>query len=127
MHSSEIASIFDLRQRREDLLVLRHSLAQRLLPVEVGLDAVAVADVHDLLHALQSLDADVQRLDAPLLDVVHVDVEGRLVELDHVHAVLLERARLLVQQLRERQRELLLVAVVPVGDRCRRSSSARAW
>ena len=47
---------------------------------------------------------------------LHVDVEGGLVELDHVDAVLLQRARLLVEQLGERHRQLHLVAVVPVGD-----------
>ena len=62
-----------------------------LLPVEVGLDAVAVADVH-AGRALQAGDRALQRVDAPALDVVHVDVERRLVELDHVDAVLLQRA-----------------------------------
>jgi hypothetical protein len=47
--------------------------------------------------------------------LVHVDVEGRLVELDHVHAVGLERARLLVQQFGEGHRQLHAVAVVAVG------------
>ena len=62
-------------------------------------------------------DRAVQRVDAPALDVVHVDVEGRLVELDHVDAVLLQRARLLVEELGERHRQLHLVAVVLVGKR----------
>ncbi len=51
------------------------------------------------------------------VDVVHVDVEGRLVELDHVDPVGSERARLLVQALGERHRQLHAVAVVAVGDR----------
>ena len=42
------ASLVDpaLRQRRKNLLVLPPLDAERLLPVDIGLDAVAVADVH---------------------------------------------------------------------------------
>ena len=47
--------------------------------------------------------------------LVDVDVERRLVELDDVHAVGLQRQRLLVQQLGERDGELHAVAVVAVG------------
>ena len=61
----------------------------------------------------------VQRLDAPAGDLVHVDVERRLIELDHVDAVGRERARFLVEQAGERHRHLHAVAVVAVGDRCR--------
>ena len=52
-----------LRDRREDLLVLAPLGAERGLPVDVGLDAVAVADVHDSL-ALQALGGAVERGDA---------------------------------------------------------------
>ena len=44
-HSSETCSIDDGVDRREDLLILPPFGAERLLPFEVGLDAVAVADV----------------------------------------------------------------------------------
>ena len=83
-----------LRQRRENLLVLPPLAAERRLPVDVGLDAVAVADVHGG-GAFEPVDGAVQRLDAPVRDLVHVDVERRLVELDHVDAVGFERARFL--------------------------------
>src|SRR5205823_14174227 len=79
----------------KDLLVLPPLAAEGLFPVEVRLDAVAVADV-DHGGALDAFDGAVQGLDAPALDVVHVDVEGGLVELDDVHAVLLQRARILL-------------------------------
>ena len=49
-------------------------------------------------------------------DLVHVDVERRLVELDHVDAVGFERARLRVEQIGEGERHLHPVAVVLVGD-----------
>ena len=49
-------------------------------------------------------------------DLVHEHVEGRLVELDDVDAVFLQRARFLVQQAGEGHRHLHLVAVVAVGD-----------
>ena len=54
-----------LRQRRKDLLVLPPFAAERRLPVDIGLDAVAVADV-DGGGAGEPLDRAVQRLDAPV-------------------------------------------------------------
>ncbi len=56
-----------------------------------------------------------QGVDPPDRHFVHEDIEGRLVELDDVHAVGLQRAGLLVQQARECHRHLGLVAVVAVG------------
>ena len=53
-----------LRQRRENLLVLAPLAAERVLPVDIGLDAVAVADVHGG-GAFEALDGAMQRLDAP--------------------------------------------------------------
>ena len=125
MHSSETWSILLFASAGKISSYWRHSLAERLLPVEVGLDAVAVADVHAVVH-FRPCDGALERVDAPALHVVHVDVERRLVELDHVDAVLLQRARFLVEQLGEGHRQLHLVAVVLVGDACRRWSSARA-
>ena len=66
--------------------------------------------------AAQALDGAVQRLDAPVLDLAHVDVEGRLVELDDVDAVGFERARLGVEQACERHRHLHAVAVVGIRN-----------
>ena len=57
-----------------------------------------------------------QRLDAPAGGLVHVDVERRLVELDHVDAVGGEPARLFVEQRGKRHRHFHAVAVVSVGD-----------
>src|SRR5207245_6714160 len=82
-----------LRQGREDLRVLAPLAAERPLPVDVGLDAVAVADVH-AGGALQALDRPMQRIDAPALHVVKVHVEGRLVEMDQVDYVLLATANI---------------------------------
>jgi hypothetical protein len=47
-----------------------------------------------------------QRRDAPVLDVVHEHVEGRLVELDDVDAERLELARLLVEDPRRSHRHV---------------------
>ena len=73
-----------------------------------------------VLHVRPSARA-LERGDAPLGRVVHVDVERRLVELDDVDAVGGERARFLVEQLGERERQpdaaFLAAAVVAVGDR----------
>ncbi len=65
----------------------------------------------------QSLGRAFQRTNAPGGDLVHVDVEGRLIELDDIDAVGLQRARLLVEQFREGHRQGGFVAVVPVRDR----------
>jgi hypothetical protein len=96
------------------LLVLAPFRAEPCLPLPVGIDAVAVADVHRR-GAAESGDGAIQRRDAPGLHVVHVDVVGRLVELDHVDARGLELARFVVQQRRERHGERRPVAVVLVG------------
>ena len=102
--------------RREDLLVLPPFGAERLLPLQVGLDAVAVADV-DGGRAFQAARGALQRGDAPLLHVVHEDVEGRLVELDHVDAGGFEFQRLLVEDLGEGHRHVGAAAEMPVGER----------
>ena len=57
-----------------------------------------------------------QRLDAPVADLVHVDVEGGLVELDHVDAVGLQRLGFLVEQFGKGERHLDAVAVIFVGN-----------
>ena len=90
--------------------------AQRALPVDVRLDAVAVADMHRG-GARQALGRALQRRHAPFLHRVHVDVERGLVELDHIDAVGLQCPRLLVQQRGERHRQRRAVTVVRIGDR----------
>src|SRR5262245_59815637 len=85
-------------KRRENLLVLAPFAAERRLPVDIGLDVVAVADVNGG-GAGQALDRAVQRLDAPVLDLPQIDVERRLVELNDIHAVGLERTRLGVEDI----------------------------
>ena len=72
------------------------------------------------MHACRAFQAPRCALEggnAPVLHIVHVHVEGGLVELDDVHAVLLQRTCFLVQELGERHGELHLVAVVLVRDR----------
>src|SRR5690625_6620581 len=69
----------------ERLLVLTPLRPQGLLPVRIGLDAVAVADMNSRF-AFQAFSGSLQRRNAPALDVVEEDVEGRLVELDDVDA-----------------------------------------
>ena len=107
------------------LLVLAPMVAEGRFPVGVGLDAVAVADV-DGGGAGEPLGGAFEGGDAPVLDLAHVDVEGRLVELHHVDAERRELVRLLVQRCGE-----------GVGERrggrgnarrrwCRRWSSDRA-
>src|SRR5207237_9254503 len=89
-----------------------------LFLVDVRLDPVAVADVHGGL-ASEARRGGFQRGYAPGGDFVHVDVEGRLVELDHVGSRPLELARLLVEDRGEFARELLAAAVVVVVESIR--------
>src|SRR5207249_10877753 len=93
------------RERRERLLVLAPLAAERLFPIDVRLDAVAVADVHGG-RAAQTLRGTLERGDAPVAHLVEVDVEGRLIELNDVDARALDRARFVVQYLGECKREL---------------------
>jgi hypothetical protein len=87
-------------KRGEHRLVLAPFVAQGALPVGIGLDAVAVADVHRR-RAGQALRRALERLHAPVGGILHVDIEGGLVELDDVHAIGLKRQGLLVEQLGE--------------------------
>ena len=70
----------------------------------------AVVQARPLRRALQ-------RGDPPVADLVEIHVERGLVELDHVDAGRLDRARLLVEDLGERPRELFAAPVVRVVER----------
>ena len=72
-------------QLREGLFVLAPLRAERLFPVGIGLDAVAVADV-DRGFALKPFNGALQRGDAPVIDLIKKDVKRRFIELDNVHA-----------------------------------------
>ena len=102
------------RQCWKDLLILTPLLAKRALPLGVGLDAVAVADVH-CGGAAQPLRGALQGGDAPIHSVLHVDVEGGLIELDDVNTVGLQRQRFLIEEFGKGHGKLLAAAVVAVG------------
>ena len=68
------------------------------------------------LVAADAVDGAVQRFNAPAGGLVHVDVESRLIELDHVDAVGGEPAGLFVEQRCKRHRHCHAIAVVSVGD-----------
>ena len=109
------------RQERERPLVLPPLAAERCLPVDVGLDPVAVADVDGGL-ARDALDRPLERRDAPLLDLAQVgDVERRLVELDRVDPERRQLARLGVEGGRERRRR------AAPGPRSARPTPCRRW
>src|SRR5262249_9622216 len=75
-----------LVDRREGLFILPPFAAERLLPVGVGLNAVAVADMHGG-GAEHPFGGALQRLDAPVADLIPVAVEGGLGRLHRVAAV----------------------------------------
>src|SRR5690625_5644052 len=99
----------------ERLLVLTPLRPQGLLPVRIGLDAVAVADMNSRF-AFQAFSGSLQRRNAPALDVVEEDVEGRLVELDDVDAGGRELLGLLIEDRREFPGEISAAAVVRVVE-----------
>ena len=103
-----------LGQRREDGFVLTPLLAQRHFPVVVGLDAVAVADVYGGGTG-QATGRNLQRSHTPVGRLLHVHIEGRLVKLNDVHTVGLQRQRLLVEQFGKSHGHLDFVAVKAVG------------
>ena len=74
------------RQRRKRLLVLSPFGAKGGLPVDVRLNTITVTDMH-CRGAAQPSIGPLQGVDAPRRDLVHVDVEGRLIELDHIDAI----------------------------------------
>ena len=86
-----------LGQGRKHFFVLAPLVAQGVFPVHIGGNAVAVANVH-CRFAGQPLGGALQGGNAPVGSVFHVDVEGRFVKLDDVHAVGLQGQRLLVEQ-----------------------------
>ena len=73
----------------------------------------------------QAARGHLQRLHTPIGRVVHVDVESRLVKLDDVHAVGLQRQRFLVQQLGKGHGHLDLVAIKAVGHGVHNGHGAR--
>src|ERR1700742_2609413 len=88
------------RQDGKCLLVLPPFGAKRAFPIDVRLDTVAVTDVYRP-GAAQSLSSSLQGGNSPRRDLFHVDVEGRLIELDGINAIALQRAGLLIEQIRE--------------------------
>lgn len=101
--------------RGEDLLILPPLAPERLLPVGIGLDAVAVADVHGG-GAGEARGGTLQSLDAPIVDLVHVDVEGGLIELDEIDAVGLQGLGFRVQEIGEGKGHLHPIAIIAIGD-----------
>ena len=106
---------------REDPLVLAPGVAERLLPPDVGLDAVAVADVDHGRAPGRAAHAPTPA--GPSRGPRQEHVERRLVELDHVDAVGLDLQRLGVQQLGEAPSPCRRGCRMTVGDGCRRWSS----
>src|SRR5262249_32780161 len=86
------------------------------LPFDVRLDAVTVTDV-DRGFAGKTLNGTMQGRDTPFRHRLPVDIESRLVELDHIYPDCRELMRLGVEQLGKRHRQPDLVAIIGVGDR----------
>ena len=86
-----------------------------MLPIGIGLDAVAVTDVHGG-RAGEAFGGALQRSYTPVVDLIHVDVEGWLIELHHIDAVGLQRLGFFVEQLGKRERHLHAVAIIFIGD-----------
>ena len=83
-------------QRGQDLFILPPLVTERFLPVVIGLDAVAIANVYSRC-AGQPARGNFKRLDAPVGGFFHVNVKGRFVKLDDVHTIGLQGQCFLIQ------------------------------
>src|SRR5262249_26112807 len=106
---------FALGQHGKNLFVLAPCGTKRCLPFDIRRNAIAVANM-DRSSASQAGGGAMQRRDTPLYHLIHIDIEGRLVELDNVDAVGCERPGFLVEQVRECERHLDAIAVVTIRD-----------
>src|SRR5258707_4333091 len=82
------------RQSWENPVILTPRRAERCLPFDIRRNAVAVANM-DCGGAGETGGGAMKRLDAPVRCGVHVHIEGRLVALDHIDAVSVDRPGLL--------------------------------
>ena len=87
-----------LGQGREYFFVLTPFLAQGVFPIDIGLDAIAIANVHGS-GAGQPLRCALQGFHAPVRGFFHVDIESGFVKLNDVDTVSLQSQGFLVQQL----------------------------
>src|SRR5437773_12576339 len=101
---------------RESLLVVPPFAAQRLLPLDVGFDSVAVADM-DGSGAAKPLGCALEGGDTPIPNLVKVDIECGLVELNDVDARRLDRPCLVVQNFGVREGKVSATLVVRVEPR----------
>src|SRR6202521_3060453 len=102
-----------LRQQREGLLVLPPLRAEGGFPVDIGFDAVAVTDM-DRGTAFEPLGGTLEGGDAPGPHFVEIDVERRLIELDHVDPSGLDGTRLFIEDFRKSPGELFPASGVVV-------------
>src|SRR6185312_290738 len=96
-----------------DDCVLVPLTAQTLLPVDVRLDPVPVANV-DRGRTGDAAHARVERVDAPIFELLKIDVERGLVELHDVDAGVGELFDLGSDRVREGERRFLPVFVIDV-------------
>ena len=113
-----------LHQGGENRFILAPLGAQGLFPLNIRLDAVAVANVNRC-DAAEPLRGPLERAHAPVRRVLHVDVESRFVKLNDVDAVRLQGQRLLVQKRRKGKGHGHLVAVEAVRHGI--DDGHRAW
>ena len=72
--------------RRENRFVLPPFFTEGIFPIDVGLDAVAITNVHDCGTG-QPGDGALQCFDTPGIHFVEKHVERWFVELNHIDAV----------------------------------------
>ena len=113
-----------LGQCGEDGFVLPPFIAQGAFPVGIGLNAVAVADMHGR-GAGQALGGAFQCLHAPFGGLLHIDVEGGFIKLDDVHPIGLQGQCFLVEQLGKGEGHFDFVAIEAVGHRIDDGHGAR--
>src|SRR5215218_275378 len=105
----------ELRDHREDLLILPPLRAKRALPCPVRLDAVAVADMNRR-RAGQTGPRLLQGSDTPLCHLAHVDVDRWLIELNDLNPKAPKLPSLLVENGCECKGQVIPPAVVFICD-----------
>ena len=110
-------NLLDFRrvEGRKDLVVLPPVFAERLLPIVIGFDAVAIADV-DGGRARETGGGAFECRNTPFVDLAHEDIKGWFIELDDIDAEGFEFACFLVEQVREGHGHIGAATVVLVGD-----------
>ena len=99
-------------------------MAQRIFPIDVGLNAIAVANVNSSGTG-QPLRRTLQSFHTPVCRLFHVHIESGLVELNNVHAVGLQCQCFLIEQFCKSHGHFDFVTIKTIGHSVHNGHGAR--